>query len=95
MLSFNAVRVLRSGKKYIITMNTNMSEDNGSGNNPTRTNHKSDVNCETETRILTQEDVTEHIKNYNAPLTKQLDDLTRLIHSTAKQLPKGKYQRWF
>ena len=34
---------------------------------------------EYETRILTQEEVNEQIKNYSAIVTRQLEDLTRMI----------------
>ena len=37
------------------------------------------INCESEARILTQEEVDEHIKIFIAPVTRQLEDLTRLI----------------
>ena len=49
-----------------------------------------------EARILTQEEVDEQIKTYNAPLTKQLEDLTQLLQgmSSAYQtnLFPGEYQ---
>ena len=45
--------------------------------------HKDNVNDETKARILTQGEFEEHIRNYFARLTKQLEDLTRQIQGTS------------
>ena len=55
---------------------------------------------EIEVQIFNPEEVIRQIKNYISPLTKQLEDLSRLIQgtSTAQQLYIYEictFQRWF
>ena len=56
-----------------------MSEDKNSESNPIMSAKKIKTDSESGARILTQKEVDEQVKNYVASLTKQLEDLTRLI----------------
>ena len=56
--AFDTVGVLGNGKKY-----ETMSESSSSGKNPVMSTHEDGVNSESETRILTQEEVNEQIRS--------------------------------
>ena len=56
-------------------------------------NHEDDVNSETEARILTHDDVNEQIRSYIALLTKQLEDLTRLLQGMLSTQQRNAYPR--
>ena len=65
-----------------------MSASSSSGNKPAMSNYADNLKIESKKRILTQEEVHEQIRSYIAPLTKQLEDLTRLIpRMSAAQRP--------
>ena len=49
--------------------------------------HETNTDTEFETRILTQEEVHEQIKSYIAALTRQLEELIRLIHARSTADP--------
>ena len=55
--------------------------------------HEVDVKSETEAGNLTQADVNEHIGSYNAPLLKQLDDLTLLLQRMSSTQQPNFYLR--
>ena len=76
---FDTIRELKNGKKYETTANISISENNCAEIIPTVSAYESNTDTECETRIVTQEEVDEQIRNYNVSLTRQLDDLTRLI----------------
>ena len=76
---FNKHRELRDGKRYNTLPNSGMTATKISEHNDTLKTHKSNTNFEFEARILTQEEVDEQGRTYFAPLTKLLEDLTRLI----------------
>ena len=69
-----------------------MNENSGSKNNPTMNTHDNDAKSETESRILTQ-DVRELRKSYIAHLTKQLEDMTRLIKGLSSRKQPNFYPR--
>ena len=75
---FDSIRELRNGKKYK-TATISMSEGNSSEANPIIIAHENKSDKECETHILTQEEFDEQIRDYIAHLTRQLEDLTRLI----------------
>ena len=65
-----------------------MSENNSTESSPVRNAPECNVEDEPEVYILTQEDVNEQIGSHIAPLTKQLEDMTRLIQGmTTAQNP--------
>ena len=59
--------------------NTSITETDSIDINKPLNAHVSNTGSESEARILTQEEVGEHIRTYVAHLTKQLEKLTRLI----------------
>ena len=73
------IRDLKNGTKYESDLNTRMSEYNSSEANSIMSAHESNNDNESETRIFTQEEVDEQIKNYIDPVTSQLEHLSRLI----------------
>ena len=58
------------------------------GNNAALGTHENDVKSESQTPILTRDEVDGQGRSYIAPLTKQLEDLTRLMQgmSSTQQL---------
>ena len=61
---------LRNGKIYETAVNTSISENDSSEANPNMSAHETDTDIESETRILTQQEVDEQIRKYIALLTK-------------------------
>ena len=61
-----------------------MTETNNIENIEFHKTHRTNSDSECELHILTQEAVDEHYKNYPAPLTKQLEQLTLLIHGMSR-----------
>ena len=59
--------------------NTSITETDSIDVNKPLNTHVSNTCSESEARILTQEEVGEHIRTYVAHLTKQLENLIRLI----------------
>ena len=86
MQSFDSIRQLKNGNMYDTTVSTIMT--NSPESSPVTNASECKVEDEPEARILTQVEVIEQIRFHIAPLTKQLEDLTRLIQgmSTAQQL---------
>ena len=60
-----------------------MSENSSSGNNSAMNTLEDDLISKSETRVITQQDVNEHIRIYIAHLIRQLENLTRLIQGTS------------
>ena len=56
-----------------------MSANYSSETNHIMSAHENNFDNESETRILTQDKMEEQMGNYMAPLTRQLEDLNRLI----------------
>ena len=75
---FGTLLELGNGKKYETNINTNMGKNNNSDTNPIMNANKNNTDNESETRILTQEEVDEQIRNYIAPFTGKLEYLTQL-----------------
>ena len=61
--------------------------------NPILKAYGSNTNTESETRILTQEDIDEQIRNYIVPLTRQQKDLTRLSQGMSTAHRRKLYPR--
>ena len=61
-----------------------MTDINSSKNNDLLNAHSSSLEFDSEPHILTQEAVVEEMKNYITPLTKQLEDLTRLVQGMSR-----------
>ena len=80
MSVFDTFRELRKSKKYEWATNSCMVGNNCSETYPIISVHESNKDTESKTRILTQKEVGEQIRSYIAPLTRQLEDLTCLIH---------------
>ena len=76
---FNTFQKLGNGWKYETFANIRMSEKDSSESNPFKSAHQSNTDTDSETRILTQGEVDDQIRNYIAPLTRQLEKLIRLI----------------
>ena len=73
----------RKGEKYETVTNNNLSESNSSEPNSIMSALENNTDNESKGRILTQVEVDEQIMNYIVPLTRQLEDSTRLIHGMA------------
>ena len=56
-----------------------MNEDSSSTGGPSMNSPETNENEDSEMRALTQEEIDEQIKSFIAPLTRQLEDLTRLV----------------
>ena len=78
MQSLNSVRELRNRKRYNTARSTVMSENNGPESNPAMNSQWTNENEEPENRNLKQE-LIEQIKSFIVSLTRQLNDLTRLV----------------
>ena len=92
---FETTRKLRNGWKYEIGAISFMSENNSSETNPIKSAKKINTDNESRACILIQKEVKEPVKNSVAPLTKQLEDLTRMIDDSeivhcSLALPKGR-----
>ena len=74
-------------------MQCRMTEINNTENNDSQNTHG--VNCESncEPHLLTHEALDEQIKNFIAPLAKQLGDLAQLIEGMAQAHPLNLPQR--
>ena len=76
MLSFDSIRQLRNGKKYGTAISIKMSECASAESSPIMNASERNVEDEPEAHVSTQDKVNDQIKNHNAPLTSQLEDLT-------------------
>ena len=79
MSVLHTLQALRNSKKYEMIANIRMSENDGSQTNALPKTNASNAAFASETGILTQKEVDEQITNYIAPMTRQLENLTRLI----------------
>ena len=79
MPAFDIVQELGNGKKYETATSINLIESNFYERSPILSAHKDNVSIVSEARILTQEEIDDQIKIYITSLTKQLENLTRLI----------------
>ena len=84
MVALDKFRVLRNGKKYGTATNTNISEDSSSRSNPAMS---------IQSTHLIQADVNEQTRSFIVPLTKQLDELTRLMQVTSSAQQSNIYPR--
>ena len=80
MRVFITHRELRNGKIYDTLSINRIIDTDCSKTNVALNALFANTYCESEERILTQRKVDEQIETYIARLTKQLEDLTRLIH---------------
>ena len=79
MLDFEEYRELRNGKRYYTSIERTMSDHGSLGENLTG-NSSEDVEEEvSEIQMLTEEMVNEQVRGFMAPLTRQLEELTRLV----------------
>ena len=72
-------RELRNGKRYNTNPRHTMSESGSIGKNAAGNSSKIIEGEVPEIHTLTQEEVNEQIKGFNAPLTRQLEELTWLV----------------
>ena len=88
MQSFDSVWQLRNGKKYDTANTLKMNDSKNTESSPIVNAPGRNARDELEVHALTQEEVNEQVRNHIGPLTKQLQDLTRLIQGmTTAQLP--------
>ncbi len=93
MLDSEKYRKLRNGKWYCTSTERPMS-DNGSIEENISTNSSKNVKGENyEIQILTQEAVNEQIGCFIVPLTRQLEELTRLVQGLVTTLHQDHYPR--
>ena len=76
---FYSIRQLLNGKECDIAKSNKLSKSSSSESSPIVSASERNVEDEPEVHVRTQDEVNEQIRNYIAPLTKQLEDLTRLI----------------
>ena len=76
---FNTHRELRISNRYDTLKNGRMTENSMSEKCDSLNAHRDNVDSQSKARILTKEEVHEYIETYITSLTKQLEDLTRLI----------------
>ena len=82
MLDFEEYKELRNGKRYY-TCTEHILNDNGCIEENVTRNSSEHVEGENpETQTLTQKVVNEQIRRFNAPLTHQLEELTRMVQET-------------
>ena len=79
MQSCYSIRQLRNRKRQNTARATTSSENNGSESHSAMKFCRTNENEEPKIRSLTQEEVIEQIKNFIATLTRQLEDLTRVV----------------
>ena len=70
-----------------------MSKNNGPEGKSAKNSHETDENEEPEICTLTQEEVNEQINSFIAPLTNQLEDLTRLVQGLSVTSHPNHYPR--
>ena len=84
---------LRNGKKHETATKSDKNENNRSETNPVMSAHGNNTDKGSETRILTQEEVDEQIRNYIAPSIRQLEDWLGWFKKCLLLTdPKGRYQ---
>ena len=83
MQPFDLMRQLEKEKKCDTMLSIEKSEGSITENRPMMNAQERNVEDEPEVHILTEEEVNYQIRNHVAPLTKQLEDLTRLIQGMA------------
>ena len=80
MQTFVSISELRNGKRYNTGKKTTMSESSSSKGSRAVNSHETSKNEGPEIRALTQEEVNEQVKSSIVFLTRQLEDLTQLVH---------------
>ena len=73
---FKSIREIRNCKRYQTVANRRKSGDNKPETCPIMSLHQRNTDTECEKLILTQQEVDKLIKNYIAPFTKQLEEMT-------------------
>ena len=91
MLDFDSYRELRNGKRYNTNSGQTVSE-NGSTEDNRAGNSLENIEEEIpEIGTLTQEAVNEQIKGFITPLTRQLEEMTRLVQGMVKKPHQSHY----
>ena len=78
MLNSIDYRELRNGKSYLTSNESQMSHHGCTEEIANRSSSENVLRENLETQTLTQEGVDEQIRGFIAPLTRQLEELTRL-----------------
>ena len=86
-------RELRNGKRYNTRIGRAMSENGSIEENVTGNSSENFEREVSEIHTLTQEAVNKQIKECVAPLTRQLEDLTRLVQELATTRHPSHYPR--
>ena len=79
MLDSTEYRELRNGIRYYTSIGSTLSDHSSTEENLTRTSSENVEGEVSEIQTLTQEAVNEQIRGFIAPLTRQLEELTRLV----------------
>ena len=79
MLDSAEYRELRDGKRYQTLIKRTMSHHGSTEQNTTTITSENVEGEVSEIQTLTQEAVNEQIRGFIAPLTRQLEELTRLV----------------
>ena len=84
-MSFLTTQIkFRNGKLHITFTHRRITGMSNNEINGSQNGHRKNSDSESKPHNLTQEAVHEQIKNYIAPLTKQLEDLTQLIQGISR-----------
>ena len=93
MLNPTDYRERRNGKRYLTSDESEMSLHGSTEGMANRNATKNFVGENPEMQTLTQEAVDEHSSGFVAPLTHQLDELTRLLQEMSTSRHPNSYPR--
>ena len=93
MLDSAEYRELRKGKRYQTSIGRTMSDHGSKEENETRISSENVEREVSEIQTLTQEAVNGQIRRFIAPLTRQLEELTRLVQGMTTTQHPNHYPR--
>ena len=93
MLSSTGYRELRNGKRYQRSIECTMSDHGSTEENATGISSENVEGEGPEIQTLTQEAVNEQIRGFIAPLTRPLEELTRLVQGMTTTPHPNHYRR--
>ena len=86
-------RELRNGERYYTSIECSLSDNGSIEENVTGNSSKNVEGGVSEIQTLTQEAVNEQVKEFIAPLTRQLEELTRLVQGMVTTQHPDHYRR--
>ena len=93
MLDFDSYRELRNGKRYNTNSGQTVSEKSSTEDNRAGNSSENIEEEVPEIGTLTQEAVNEQIKEFSNPLTRRLEEMTRLVQGMVKKPHSNHYPR--